>query len=408
MTDTTARVHYFDDQFLRTQDFVDEQAYHVAARRRHNVAHHTWGIVVGLELVPEDGAVFLQPGVAVDGFGRELVVSSRRRLPGDAFSEKGSDELEVWLEYDRAGGEAAPAGYAGCDGAGADEFYRWREEPRLRLRVPDPGFLNRRRPEGVSPGDVSFPAYLDSPDDPARFFPVYLGTVTRAVEEGGAPGVDLGGRPYAGLVGEGIAAPSGRAAVQIGTQDDNDPNRVAVYVALADPVEAARPRIAFRTDGTAELRGDTTIAGNLAIHGGAAEFQPGDERDPGDPPWRVYHVEDAVKDTHELRIEMAGAAVGATPGLHQVVIGSWRKAVDATGAETEKFHPCLTIADDGTVTVHGNLVVAGSVVADAGEAAAGLTREAESFVRGGFLTGIGGASQLLDDVYTGPFAPKRP
>jgi hypothetical protein len=406
MTDTSARVHFFDDQFLRTQDFVDEQAYHLAARRRHNIAHHTWGIVVGLELVGEENAVFLQPGVAVDGFGRELVVSARRRLPGDAFSEKGSETLEVWLEYDRAGGEDPPPGYAGCDGAGADEFYRWREEPRLRLRVPDPAFTDRRRPEGVLPGDVSFPPHLDSPDDPARFFPVYLGSITRAVEEGDPPAIDLRGRPYAGLVAEGIAAPSGRAAVQIGAQDDTDPNRVAVYVALDDPVEAAQPRIAFRTDGTAELRGDSTIAGNLALHGGAAEFQPGDERDANEPPWRIYHVEDAAQDTHELRIEMARAAAGGTPGLNQVVIGSWRKAVDDTGAETEAFHPCLTIADDGTVTVHGNLVVMGSVTPNAGDAAAGLSREAESFVKGGFLTGIGGASQLLDDVFRGPLGPK--
>ena len=117
MSDSRSRVHYFDDQFLRTQDFSDEQEYHVAAHRRHNIAHHVWGIVVGLELVVEEGAAFLEPGVGVDGFGRELVVANRRKLPAGAFDDKGSDELEVWLEYDRQSGEVAPEGYAGCDGA---------------------------------------------------------------------------------------------------------------------------------------------------------------------------------------------------------------------------------------------------------------------------------------------------
>src|SRR5918996_2171724 len=117
MSDATARVHYFEDQFLRTQDFVDEQAYHVASRRRHNIAHHVWGIVVGLELVVEEGAVFLQPGLAVDGLGRELVVTNRRRLPQDAFADRGSDTLEVWLEDDRASADISPEGDAGCDGA---------------------------------------------------------------------------------------------------------------------------------------------------------------------------------------------------------------------------------------------------------------------------------------------------
>jgi hypothetical protein len=406
MNDATARVHYFEDQFLRTHDFVDEQAYHLAARRRHNIAHHVWGIVVGLELVVEENAVVLEPGVGVDGFGRELVVPARRRLPRDAFADKGSDTLEVWLEYGRTSGEEAAAGYAGCDGLEADEFYRWREEPRVRLRVPDPAFTDRRRPEGVAPGDVEFPPHLDPPDDPARFFPLFLGTIAQAAEEGGAPSVDLRGRPYAGLVGEGIAAPSGRAAVQIGAQDDSDPNRVAVYLPLANPKEARLPRIAFRTDGTVEARGDTTIAGNLAMRGGGVEFQAGDERGAGAPPWRIYHLEDAANDTHELRIEMARPGAGGTPGLNQVVIGSWRKAVDATGAETEEFHPCLTVADDGTVTVHGNLVVTGTLTTQAGEAAAGLSREAESFVRGSFLTGVGGASQLLDELFKSPFGPE--
>jgi hypothetical protein len=407
MSDSRSRVHYFDDQFLRTDDFTAEQAYHVAARRRHNIAHHVWGIVVGLELVVEEGAAFLEPGVGVDGFGRELVVANRRQLPAGAFDDKGSDELEVWLEYDRQSGDVAPEGYAGCDGAEGDEFYRWHEEPRLRLRVPDPAFTDRRRPEGVAAGDIGFRPHLDPPDDPARFFPLFLGTLTRGAAPGDPPAVDLRGRPYAGLVGERVAAPSGRAEVQVGAQDEDDENRVAVYVALPDPGEADIPRLAFHADGSVALRGDTTIEGNLALRGGGAEFRAGSERGDDAPPWRVYHVEDTADDTHELRIEMARPAPGGTPGLNQVVIGSWRKAPGPAGTDVEQFHPCLTVADDGTVTVHGNLVIGGALTAQAGEKAASLSLEAEAFVSGGFLTGVGGASQLIQDLFKSPLGPPK-
>ena len=48
--DRIVRVRYFDRQFLRPQDFTDEQTYHVAMRRRHNIAGHSWGILHGLAL----------------------------------------------------------------------------------------------------------------------------------------------------------------------------------------------------------------------------------------------------------------------------------------------------------------------------------------------------------------------
>jgi hypothetical protein len=50
------RVNYYDGQYLGPTDFTDEQAYHVAMRRRHHLAHHTWGLVRGLTLAvdPDD------------------------------------------------------------------------------------------------------------------------------------------------------------------------------------------------------------------------------------------------------------------------------------------------------------------------------------------------------------------
>src|SRR5581483_4391855 len=111
--DTIARVRYFDGQFLRAVDFEAEQAYDRDARRRHLLAHHTWGIVVGLELVEAPIAgqtdyvdVILNPGAAVDAYGRELVSYHTIRLDPSAFAGFNVDGYQdVWLMYqeDQAG-----------------------------------------------------------------------------------------------------------------------------------------------------------------------------------------------------------------------------------------------------------------------------------------------------------------
>jgi hypothetical protein len=101
--DRVVRVHYFPQQFLRTEDFTEEQAYHLRMRRRHNIAHHTWGIVHGLELRAEEDGLFVLPGLAVDGYGRELILAERRRLLEEEFTQRNTDELWVWLQYGRQG-----------------------------------------------------------------------------------------------------------------------------------------------------------------------------------------------------------------------------------------------------------------------------------------------------------------
>src|SRR5713101_5995591 len=96
-----ARVRYFDRQFLRVEDFADEQAYHVAMRRRHNIAHHSWGIVSGLTLLAQENSLYVQPGFAIDGYGREIILSQRQPLPVAEFDRQRSSVLDVWILYGR-------------------------------------------------------------------------------------------------------------------------------------------------------------------------------------------------------------------------------------------------------------------------------------------------------------------
>src|SRR6185369_18014662 len=94
------RVNYFDGQFLRRNEFVDEQSYQLDLRRRHNISHHSWGIVTGLELALEEGQLVLRPGLAVDGYGRELFLPAKKLINTDEFIRLGSNRLDAWLFYE--------------------------------------------------------------------------------------------------------------------------------------------------------------------------------------------------------------------------------------------------------------------------------------------------------------------
>ena len=75
------RNRYFTGKYLTARDLTAEQRYFVSRHRLHQRALHGWGIVVGLDVVrhpdPEcakAGWVVVTPGIAVDGYGREVVV----------------------------------------------------------------------------------------------------------------------------------------------------------------------------------------------------------------------------------------------------------------------------------------------------------------------------------------------
>jgi len=84
MADTVKRLNYYDHQFLRAPDFIDEQNYHLSMRRLHNSALHTWGIVRGLDVTIAGGgtgtAVTVAAGVAIDSSGQEIVFPSNTTL----------------------------------------------------------------------------------------------------------------------------------------------------------------------------------------------------------------------------------------------------------------------------------------------------------------------------------------
>jgi hypothetical protein len=170
---TSTRVRYREGQILRASDLADEQAYRIAMRRRHNVGPHGWGIVTGLAITHEQDELWLEPGMAVDGYGRELIVPERVLLPAEDLLEPGEIEaIDVWLHYCRVPETPPQQGRWEC---GPGEHSRWREEAVIRLEAA--GEINPRCPPEVPEADLAFPPYRTPPDASDQPWPVYLGRV---------------------------------------------------------------------------------------------------------------------------------------------------------------------------------------------------------------------------------------
>lgn len=286
-----SRVNYFERQYLRLAEFQDEQAYHIALRRRHNLTHHWWGIVVGLELVLEQKVPVVRPGLAIDGYGRELLLLDRITVDRPVFDRYGTNRLDLWLEYDLDGADAgAPA--AICDPAEPRRAYRAIERAKVVAIRASAGPLDPRRPEVVPTEDLDA-LVGDTPDDPQRRWPVYLGRLSMKIPETGTPEYTVvpAALAYIGLNAELIDHPGNAARLELGhvsdpnTDDTRDiggtmcgykgekDREFAVFVPPADGDFSSplNPTIAVTPAGT-QVRGTTTVHGNLVLDGAALVF----------------------------------------------------------------------------------------------------------------------------------------
>jgi hypothetical protein len=132
------RLNYFTGQFLTEGDFRAEQDYHIGKHRQHNHYLHGRGTVCGLKVVQHpnpdcrDRFVLIEPGLALDCCGREVVVKETIYVDllkhlagqdsnGDGKNEAGQPEpqsLLISLCYAECGTEFVPALYSEC---GCDE-----------------------------------------------------------------------------------------------------------------------------------------------------------------------------------------------------------------------------------------------------------------------------------------------
>jgi hypothetical protein len=102
------RVKYFEGETLGTEDFTAEQQYLLEKRYLHNRLLHGIGIVSGLGVSiwsdQSTPAVIVEPGVAIDRCGRELVLTS-----GVSMALSGTEpSLYLTLAYAERETDAVP------------------------------------------------------------------------------------------------------------------------------------------------------------------------------------------------------------------------------------------------------------------------------------------------------------
>src|SRR3954471_11968309 len=129
MTDPVRRLHYFSGQSLSPEDLQAEQDYHREMRYLHNRLLGQ-GVVSGLDVTAGDGSsVIVSPGLAIDGYGRELVLPEEVSLGATGMTN--ADEMrDVIASWD----QQPDAFVAPADGCSDDvAFTRWLERPQLSL-----------------------------------------------------------------------------------------------------------------------------------------------------------------------------------------------------------------------------------------------------------------------------------
>lgn len=323
MSEDIRRVRYYQQQYLGADDLTAEQAYHRDMRRRHNLAHHTWGVVVGLDLrIEDDTRLWVGPGMAVDGFGREIFVLAPTELGPEAFLAENllTGMQPVWLAYHEEDTVPARFGYAEC----ADGTLR-RVVEGYRLFVGEPEDPDGRddvvvagEPEDTS---ASIP-FQELPQEElkARWYvllgEVFWDTATRTFLQ-----VEEAKRPWVGVVAQTVWAPAGdlrlvdrRAATDL---------QVTVEGKLqVDDLHTAK--------GDVELHGTSLVALNA---GGGGDPVSLGRSDPGG--------ESGI----DLFLEIGENGDAAKTN---------RLLVRSAGSER------MTVAQDGTTDIHGDTTIRGS------------------------------------------------
>ena len=154
--DITQRMNYFDRQFLRAQDFVDEQDWILDRQQRHNRLLHTAGIAEGLQVsssteLGEESWAVVSAGTAYDNFGNVSIVRDSQKVhfpntngvEGNFRTDDGKFVTTVFLSiiYHEEASELSK------DPGNTDKNTRILAKPKLIPSVTSPVQLDPTKPE---------------------------------------------------------------------------------------------------------------------------------------------------------------------------------------------------------------------------------------------------------------------
>ena len=342
-SNSVERLNYYQRQHLGAQDFIDAQNYQRDMRRRHNLGPHLWGIVVGLELVErevEGGGmareVIILPGVAIDGYGREIIVFRPISLDPALFLRfSTNNHYSVWIGYEEESANRDNSAFT-CED---DAFNRTVESYRIYVEPDDPqptevvvdgDETSAANPDLRIPPDLSVP-YQELPQDDLDFWMIPLGDVrwdgSQFIEA--AAGRLTLGRQYAGLVGAELFAPAAELTIR---------DRYT-----ASPMAATDEGAAVELEGSLQVERDITAKDDLHVDGGMIDFPLEDGSEEG-----LFHIQRITSETvpgSDLQVKIGDASDGEN-----------RFAI-VSEAEADRF----TVQDDGTTNINGNTTIDGDL-----------------------------------------------
>ena len=302
---------YREGRLLEVAELRAEQQSRTGALTRHERNVHTPGVAIGLEVMAGAGGVQIQPGLAVDGAGRYLV-------------------LERPLTASLAGGENVTASIIWRGGTSQIEL----------SDVPPP-----------VPADRTGGAW-----------PVVLGRASRARD--GTVTVDTDAREEVELRAAALTAPAGGSRVVLGGQSGRSSQILGVQ--LADGHGGFVNVTTIDSDGRGHVSVATSVTGEVKAAGRVALGTPVPAPSAASP-WSLYRAAVTRPDktmAEQLRLEIGEVKSGVDPRALELLV--------AQGG-TSPAKNLLHVDGGGTVTIPGGLVVEGFTAVSGGAGPAATT-----------------------------------
>ena len=126
MADPPRRVNFFNGMMLTAADLAVEQQYHRDLRYLHNRLHG-YGTVSGLGVTVTKDDVVVSAGLAIDPYGREIVVAQPLTLCLERRRNTQDWARDLVIEWHETADSPVPSP------GGTTDFSRWVEEPELSL-----------------------------------------------------------------------------------------------------------------------------------------------------------------------------------------------------------------------------------------------------------------------------------
>jgi hypothetical protein len=119
------RLRYFDGQFLKDQDFIDEQKYHVDRTRRLSRSLQVSGVSEGLAVtIAGSDRVTVNPGTGVDPKGRLIVLATPEEVSLVSYRNQ---TVSLLISYQEIEADRAQEGTEGNR--------RWQEKPLIQVAL---------------------------------------------------------------------------------------------------------------------------------------------------------------------------------------------------------------------------------------------------------------------------------